>query len=332
MPGVEVNFEKLEAGDEEQQDFKISSRSRADFIGYLNSEEETKTVVKSDGCVVTDHVCSVDSEGFVTVLHADDKHAKVEARVCLELGCVSHCVAVDMEGDRIGVILSLECQYDNDGGPTDQLSQDCQAWFLSSGWDVRTVSEVLRDLKQEDGGITHCLQAGIDRANQGAACPSEWIDQWEVKATCLSFASGEIHTSNHTVNRHLVIDRYQEQIRQLFSGSSTSCSGQATLAANQLFQAAFPSQLSQIMEEEERQSSRNSVDKETESVRTPVTAARDEGKKMICDVNNDKEDLANSTTNDDDEVTEDDSNQSNTTTDQSKTQETQSNKRKISRT
>ena len=96
---------------------------------------------------------------------------------------------------------------------------------------METVSEVVQDL--EEGGIRHCIQAGIDRANQGAASPSQWIDQWEVKATCLSYASGEVLSGTNIVNRDLVLDRYKEQIRQLFSGSK----GPATLAANQLFQA-----------------------------------------------------------------------------------------------
>ena len=80
---------------------------------------------------------------------------------------MSHCVAVDLEEGRKGVILSVECEYDEEGAPTDQLSQHSRHWFSSAQWPVTSVSEVIRDLKTEDGGIRHCIQAGIDRANQG---------------------------------------------------------------------------------------------------------------------------------------------------------------------
>lgn len=48
--------------------------------------------------------------------------------------------------------------------------------------------------------VSH-YQAGIDRANQQAATPTEWIDQWELKTTCLSFQTGEIEISTGAVNK-----------------------------------------------------------------------------------------------------------------------------------
>ena len=52
------------------------------------------------------------------------------------------------------------------------------------------------------------LQAGIDRANQGAACPSEWLERWEVKTTCLSYQSGELGAATSRVSRALFLSRY----------------------------------------------------------------------------------------------------------------------------
>ena len=63
----------------------------------------------------------------------------------------------------------------------------------------------------------YLYKAGIDRANQQAANPGEWIDQWEVKTTCLSFQSGEVVTSTGELNKRLVLSRYQSQIDQIFN-------------------------------------------------------------------------------------------------------------------
>ena len=63
------------------------------------------------------------------------------------------------------------------------------------------------------------LQAGIDRANQSASCPADWIDKWEVKATCLSYFTGEISSARARVNRDLFLSRYQAQLAQIFSNT-----------------------------------------------------------------------------------------------------------------
>ena len=66
-----------------------------------------------------------DEEGYLTVFsnHELDTFSRVEGRVRLELECVSQCLLVQLEEDRRGLVLSLNCQYDDEGGPTDQLSQ-----------------------------------------------------------------------------------------------------------------------------------------------------------------------------------------------------------------
>ena len=134
------------------------------------------------------------------------------------------------------------------------------------------------------------LQAGIDRANQGAGCPSEWLERWEVKTTCLSYQSGELGAATSSVSRQLFLSRYQQQIAHIFSSRSARphshnpeykisiFSGESEaptaglLAADTFF--AFPSNLSQILEEEERQSSRNSLEKERDGEPEASAAAR----------------------------------------------------------
>ena len=195
--------------------------------------------MRDDGCLSLEHFrASPDNEGFMVIREKEevDIYQRLEARVRLELGCVAQCVVIDLEGDRRGVILSLECEYDSHGGPSDQLSAPAKDWFLSASWELSTVTEVMTNIR-EDGGIKHCIQvsahnsfnsfnwliflcfiqAGIDRANQSASCPSQWIDKWEVKATCLSYLTGEISQAQAQVNRDLFLSRYQTQIAQLFS-------------------------------------------------------------------------------------------------------------------
>jgi len=81
----------------------------------------------------------------------------------------------------------------------------------------------------------------MGRANQGAASPQEWIDKWEVKTTCLSYASGELDLNTGDVNRDLVLERYQSQISQLFNNRDNESDGATSSSQpNSLFYAAFP--------------------------------------------------------------------------------------------
>lgn len=91
------------------------------------------------------------------------------------------------------------------------------------------MAEVTGALERQEG-VRHCLQAGVDRVNQAApegtglygrllSCvPSTaaWVTGWEVKATSLSYATGELLPGGapHTA---LVLARYSQQLAALFS-------------------------------------------------------------------------------------------------------------------
>ena len=123
-----------------------------------------QAVMRDDGCLSLEHFrASPDNEGFMLVCEKEevDIYRRLEARVRLELGCVSQCVVIDLEGDSKGVILSLECEYDSQGSPSDQLSAPARDWFSSASWELSTVTEVMTNIR-EDGGIKHCIQVSAE--------------------------------------------------------------------------------------------------------------------------------------------------------------------------
>ena len=108
---------------------------------------------------------------------------RVESRARLELECLSQCLLVQLEDERTGLVVSLDCQYDEDGAPTDLLTQDCQHWFAKAGWDsVNTVGDVMTNMK-EDQGIRHCIQVGGGREGAGLVLSHISID-------CISLPGG----------------------------------------------------------------------------------------------------------------------------------------------
>ena len=168
LPGLSLRLtQRKEAGTEGEgvgeKEEEMAVYGRNIFMGFLNREEDLK--VLSDGWLELSQMASVDEEGYLRIFSRPEEElqARVESRVRLELECVAHCLLLDLEGEeeeRTGLVVSLDCQYDDDGAPTELLSQDCQRWFAEAGWEtVRTVGDVMTNLKEEEG-IRHCIQVG----------------------------------------------------------------------------------------------------------------------------------------------------------------------------
>merc|ERR1719192_621652 len=129
LPGINMKIHQKqgEAEEEESEDGEMAVYGRNVFMGFLNREDDLNLCQRT------------------------------------ELDCVFQCLLIELEEDRKGLVISLHCQYDEDGAPTEQLSPHCLDWFRRANWDsVRTVRDVVENIKEERG-IRHCIQAGIDR-------------------------------------------------------------------------------------------------------------------------------------------------------------------------
>ena len=53
-----------------------------------------------EGWLKLGHCANADSEGYIEMQSNDEeqKYGQIEARVRLELGCISQCIVIDLEG------------------------------------------------------------------------------------------------------------------------------------------------------------------------------------------------------------------------------------------
>ena len=156
----EAELEEVEGEGAGEKDCEMTVYGRNIFMGYLNREEEIK--VEGEGWLELSQTASVDGEGFLRIFSSEEAERlrRVESRLRLELECVAGCLLVPLEEERTGLVLSLDCQYEEDGAPTDLLTHHCQRWFAKAGWDsVKTVGDVMTNMKEELG-IRHCIQVG----------------------------------------------------------------------------------------------------------------------------------------------------------------------------
>ena len=59
-----------------------------------------QAIMLEEGWLKLGHCANADSEGYIEMQSNDEeqKYGKIEARVRLELGCISQCIVIDLEG------------------------------------------------------------------------------------------------------------------------------------------------------------------------------------------------------------------------------------------
>merc|ERR1712013_273835 len=138
-------------------------------MGYLNRENDTKEVMTEDHWLKMGDTAIWDEEGFLVLtgnprdfitLSTGDlvNPTIIEDRVRMELPCVSNCLVVGDDQPYLGLLITLDTIMDTEQGlPTHQLTLATQKWFKTARFDVKTVSDVI---KNKEAGIKHVIQVG----------------------------------------------------------------------------------------------------------------------------------------------------------------------------
>merc|ERR1712106_1251304 len=118
-------------------------------------------------------------------------------------------------GDQpsLGLLLTLDTVVDTEQGlPTHQLTLSAQKWFKAARFDVKTVTDVIKNMETV---IKHVIQAGIDRTNEKADKACHFIVEWDIKPISFSFLAGEIGLTGKLARR-LLTEKYAQQIGHMF--------------------------------------------------------------------------------------------------------------------
>ena len=76
----------------------------------------------------------------------------------MELPCVSHCLLVGEGQTSLGLLITLDTIMDTEQGlPTHQLTLAAQKWFKAARFDVKNVTDVIKNM---EAGMKHVIQVG----------------------------------------------------------------------------------------------------------------------------------------------------------------------------
>jgi len=293
-PGVKLKLAEKKPDDcSKSEGGEVLGYGRNIFMGYLNRENDTKEVMTEDHWLKMGDTAIWDEEGFLVLtgyprdfitLSTGDlvNPTIIEDRVRMELPCVSNCLVVGDDQPHLGLLITLDTIMDTEQGlPTHQLTLAAQKWFKAARFDVKTVSDVI---KNKEAGIKHVIQAGIDRTNQKAEKACHFIVEWDIKPISFSFITGEIGLTGK-LNRRLLIEKYAKQIGQMFGHQGDYRQPLPQVSVVEHHQP-FSHQLSQIVEED-----RNTLEKEREKSHKPrknITVVKVEESVLISDPDEDQ--------------------------------------------
>ncbi|KAG7166016.1 Long-chain-fatty-acid--CoA ligase ACSBG2-like 2, partial [Homarus americanus] len=209
-------------------DGEILIKGRNVFMGYLNSPEKTDETL-DDGWLSTGDIGCFDEDGFLyitgrikeLVVTAGGENIPpllIENHIKKELPFISTTIVIGDCRKYLSVLLTLKAEVDkNTGEPLETLTPSCQTMMKSLGLNVKTVVDVLDELKRNpQGAVATAIQNGIERYNENhAASHAQKVQRWTVLPLDFSLVTGE-YNNTLKLKRSFVMDKYKDIIDSMY--------------------------------------------------------------------------------------------------------------------
>jgi long-chain-fatty-acid--CoA ligase ACSBG len=150
IPGTELKIDPTTG--------EICYRGRHIFMGYLHDPEKTREAIDGDGWLHSGDVGEIDSDGLLRItgrikeliITAGGENIPpvlIEDVVKSELPIVSNCMLIGDKRKFLSMLLTLKTDIDQEGQPTDRLTESVRLILQSIGSAAKTVGEAIADPK-----------------------------------------------------------------------------------------------------------------------------------------------------------------------------------------
>ncbi|MGH0184835.1 UNVERIFIED_CONTAM: hypothetical protein FKN15_017449 [Acipenser sinensis] len=137
----------------------------------------------------------------------------IEDAVKEELPIVSNAMLIGDKRKFLCMLLTLKCNVDDDGEPTDELTPQSKEFCRQTGCRASRLSEIT---SKNHLPVFKAIQEGIDRVNAKATSNAQKIQKWTILEKEFSISGGELGPTLK-LKRPVVQKMYKDQIEEFYS-------------------------------------------------------------------------------------------------------------------
>ncbi|KAK7173629.1 hypothetical protein R3I93_003449 [Phoxinus phoxinus] len=193
------------------------------FMGYLNMPDKTEEALDAEGWLHSGDLGKHDSNDFLfitgrikeLIITAGGENippVPIEDALKEEVSIISNIMLVGDKKKFLALLLTLKCNIDDNGDPTDELTPLAVEFCRQHGVTASKVSEII---SKKEPAIYKAIQEGVDRVNAKAASNAQRVQKWTLLPRDFSISGGELGPTMK-LKRPVVSKMYQEEINQFY--------------------------------------------------------------------------------------------------------------------
>ncbi|XP_052448048.1 long-chain-fatty-acid--CoA ligase ACSBG2 [Carassius gibelio] len=194
------------------------------FMGYLNMPDKTEEALDADGWLHSGDLGKHDKDDFLyitgrikeLIITAGGENVPpvpIEDALKEEVSIVSNAMLVGDKKKFLSMLLTLKCNVDDNGDPTDELTPLAVEFCRQHGVIASKVSEIIN---KKEPAIYKVIQEGIDCVNANATSNAQRVQKWTILSRDFSVSGGELGPTMK-LKRPVVSKMYQEEINKFYS-------------------------------------------------------------------------------------------------------------------
>ncbi|KAI5088267.1 long-chain-fatty-acid--CoA ligase ACSBG2 isoform X1, partial [Silurus meridionalis] len=191
------------------------------FMGYLNMPDKTSEALDSEGWLHSGDLGKHDENNFLyitgrikeLIITAGGENippVPIEEAVKEEIPIISNAMLVGDKRKFLSMLLTVKCQVDDNGDPTDELTAMAKQFCRQHGVMASKVSEITGN-KQ----IYKVIQDGMDKVNAKAVSNAQKIQKWMLLSHDFSITGGELGPTMK-LKRPVVAKMYKNEIDNFY--------------------------------------------------------------------------------------------------------------------
>ncbi|XP_030647881.1 long-chain-fatty-acid--CoA ligase ACSBG2 [Chanos chanos] len=220
VPGCKTKLDKPD----QDGNGEICFWGRHVFMGYLNMPEKTKEALDEEGWLHSGDLGKHDENDFLyitgrikeLIITAGGENippVPIEDAVKEEVSIISNAMLVGDKRKFLSMLLTLKCNVDENGEPTDELTPLAAEFCKQHGVNASKVSEIVNT---KDTVIYKVIQEGIDRVNTKATSNAQRVQKWTILPRDFSISGGELGPTMK-LKRPVVAKMYKEEIDKFYT-------------------------------------------------------------------------------------------------------------------